>query len=216
MPSPSRRATSRHQGGYLAQLGTFPTDMAQNYWLAATASPSACWPPRASRRDPANQDRRRSEGPRLLAHPRLKDDDRISSCVRPSLHDPAHRLRHPQHHLLVTRRNLSHGSRYPLADWPHVLDRRSVAGRYGLFTGGENLQCSLGININLIWGIVLLIFGAACLRWPRSVPGRPPKTKVALGILRTPATPAGLVRTGVFLGVGISWRRDALVAFLEL
>ena len=25
------------KGGYLAQLGTFPTDMAQNYWLAATA-----------------------------------------------------------------------------------------------------------------------------------------------------------------------------------
>ena len=25
------------KGGYLAQLGTFPSDMAQNFWLAATA-----------------------------------------------------------------------------------------------------------------------------------------------------------------------------------
>jgi hypothetical protein len=34
---------------------------------------------------------------------------------------------------------------------------------YGLVTGGEIYKCSLGININLIWGIVLLIFGAAML-----------------------------------------------------
>ena len=34
---------------------------------------------------------------------------------------------------------------------------------YGRVTGGEIYKCSLGININLIWGIVLLIFGAAML-----------------------------------------------------
>jgi hypothetical protein len=35
---------------------------------------------------------------------------------------------------------------------------------FGLFTGGSEVyQRSLGININLIWGIVLLIFGGAML-----------------------------------------------------
>jgi hypothetical protein len=34
---------------------------------------------------------------------------------------------------------------------------------YGLLTGGEIYKCSLGININLIWGVVLLVFGGAML-----------------------------------------------------
>jgi hypothetical protein len=34
---------------------------------------------------------------------------------------------------------------------------------YGLVTGGAIYQCSLGININLIWGVVLLIFGVLML-----------------------------------------------------
>jgi hypothetical protein len=34
---------------------------------------------------------------------------------------------------------------------------------YGLFTGKEVYQRSLGININLIWGIVMLIVGGAFL-----------------------------------------------------
>jgi hypothetical protein len=31
---------------------------------------------------------------------------------------------------------------------------------YGLASDAEIYKCSLGININLIWGVVLLIFGA--------------------------------------------------------
>jgi len=34
---------------------------------------------------------------------------------------------------------------------------------YGLFTGKEVYQRSLGININLIWGIVMLIVGGEFL-----------------------------------------------------
>ena len=40
---------------------------------------------------------------------------------------------------------------------------------YGAFTGGdaELYKRSLGININLIWGVVLLVFGAAMLLMAR-------------------------------------------------
>jgi hypothetical protein len=34
---------------------------------------------------------------------------------------------------------------------------------YGLFTGKEVYQRSLGININLIWGILMFIIGGAFL-----------------------------------------------------
>ncbi len=34
---------------------------------------------------------------------------------------------------------------------------------YGLFTHGELYQRSLGININLIWGGLVLLFGVAML-----------------------------------------------------
>ena len=36
---------------------------------------------------------------------------------------------------------------------------------YGLFTGGDTAMYdrSLGINVNLWWGLVLLVFGAAML-----------------------------------------------------
>ena len=41
---------------------------------------------------------------------------------------------------------------------------------YGLATGSDTAmyQRSLGMNINLIWGIVLLIFAAAALLWANS------------------------------------------------
>jgi len=30
---------------------------------------------------------------------------------------------------------------------------------YGLFTSEAMYQCSLGINVNLLWGAVMLVFG---------------------------------------------------------
>ncbi len=39
-----------------------------------------------------------------------------------------------------------------------------LLGGYGLLTGGDAMyQRSLGMNINLIWGGVLLVFGIAML-----------------------------------------------------
>jgi hypothetical protein len=34
---------------------------------------------------------------------------------------------------------------------------------YGLVSKAEIYRCSLGININLIWGVVLIVFGALML-----------------------------------------------------
>jgi uncharacterized membrane protein len=34
---------------------------------------------------------------------------------------------------------------------------------YGLVTPAAMYQCSLGINVNLKWGLVLVVFGAAML-----------------------------------------------------
>jgi hypothetical protein len=48
---------------------------------------------------------------------------------------------------------------------------------YGLLTGSEIYKCSLGININLIWGIVLLIFGGAMLALAKNAAGKAPGDK---------------------------------------
>ncbi len=48
---------------------------------------------------------------------------------------------------------------------------------YGLCTGGEIYKCSLGININLIWGVVLLVFGAVMLALAKSAAGKAPEDK---------------------------------------
>jgi hypothetical protein len=40
---------------------------------------------------------------------------------------------------------------------------------YGLFTGGSSMYArSLGINVNLWWGAVLLVFGALMLWFARA------------------------------------------------
>jgi len=39
---------------------------------------------------------------------------------------------------------------------------------YGLCTDAEIYKCSLGININLIWGILLLVFGGVMLALARN------------------------------------------------
>jgi hypothetical protein len=48
---------------------------------------------------------------------------------------------------------------------------------YGLLTGGEIYKCSLGININLIWGVVLLVFGGAMLALAKIGSGKSPDDK---------------------------------------
>ena len=48
---------------------------------------------------------------------------------------------------------------------------------YGLFTGGEIYKCSLRININLIWGGVLLVFGAIMLILAKIGSGKAPEGK---------------------------------------
>ncbi len=48
---------------------------------------------------------------------------------------------------------------------------------YGLFTKAAIYKCSLGININLVWGIVLVIFGAVMLALAKSAAGKAPDEK---------------------------------------
>ena len=48
---------------------------------------------------------------------------------------------------------------------------------YGLFTGGEIYKCSLGININLIWGCVLLVFGGVMLTLAKLGAAKAPEDK---------------------------------------
>jgi hypothetical protein len=48
---------------------------------------------------------------------------------------------------------------------------------YGLLSGSEIYKCSLGININLIWGIVLLVFGGAMLALAKIGAGKAPEDK---------------------------------------
>jgi hypothetical protein len=47
---------------------------------------------------------------------------------------------------------------------------------YGLISGSEIYERSLGINVNLVWGVVLLVFGASmlALAWFASRRARPP------------------------------------------
>jgi hypothetical protein len=48
---------------------------------------------------------------------------------------------------------------------------------YGLVTGGEIYKCSMGININLIWGCVLLVFGAIMLTLAKIGSAKTPEEK---------------------------------------
>ena len=48
---------------------------------------------------------------------------------------------------------------------------------YGLVTGGEIYKCSLSININLIWGGVLLVFGGVMLTLAKIGAGKAPEDK---------------------------------------
>ena len=47
---------------------------------------------------------------------------------------------------------------------------------YGLISGPEIYERSLGLNVNLVWGAVLLVFGASmlALAWFASRGARPP------------------------------------------
>jgi len=48
---------------------------------------------------------------------------------------------------------------------------------YGLVTDAAIYKCSLGININLIWGVVLLVFGGAMLALAMRGAGKAPADK---------------------------------------
>jgi len=48
---------------------------------------------------------------------------------------------------------------------------------YGLVTSGDVYRCSLGININLIWGVLLLIFGGIMLVLAKMASGKAPEDK---------------------------------------
>ena len=41
---------------------------------------------------------------------------------------------------------------------------------FGVIGGSEIYQRSLGINVNLYWGIAMAMFGAAMLAWQRVTP----------------------------------------------
>jgi len=66
-----------------------------------------------------------------------------------------------------------------------TLDVRTPAGvmfvvlgavlvAYGLGGDAAQYQRSLGVNINVGWGIVMVGFGAGLLLWRRVVPNMPP------------------------------------------
>ena len=66
-----------------------------------------------------------------------------------------------------------------------TLDVRTPAGvmfvvlgavlvAYGLAGDAAQYQRSLGVNINVGWGIVMVAFGAGLLLWRRVVPHMPP------------------------------------------
>ena len=46
----------------------------------------------------------------------------------------------------------------------------AVLAIYGLLSDPALYQRSLGININLVWGVVMLAFGVALLVWRRLSP----------------------------------------------
>ena len=75
--------------------------------------------------------------------------------------------RRAQHHLLVGRRN--HGPRHPHSDRPDVLASSACCSpaTASLTRGSDVYQRSLGYNINLGWGVVLLVFGAVMLFFGR-------------------------------------------------
>lgn len=45
-----------------------------------------------------------------------------------------------------------------------------LIGVYGLVTPGEMYRISLGINLNLIWGGCMAVFGVAMLLWQKLAP----------------------------------------------
>jgi multisubunit Na+/H+ antiporter MnhG subunit len=52
-------------------------------------------------------------------------------------------------------------------------------GAYGAVVHSEIYQKSLGINVNLWWGLVLLVFGALMFVFGRRADSRPKKTSGA-------------------------------------
>jgi hypothetical protein len=54
-----------------------------------------------------------------------------------------------------------------------------VLAGYGILGDAAQYQRSLGINVNLGWGLVLLVFGAGLLVWRRATPSstRPPSDR---------------------------------------
>ena len=54
---------------------------------------------------------------------------------------------------------------------------------YGLFSDPAIYQRSLGIDVNLWWGVVLLVFGFAmlALAWRGAAARKPPETTAAAG-----------------------------------
>ncbi|MBI1740049.1 MAG: hypothetical protein HYR57_04095 [Candidatus Koribacter versatilis] len=55
----------------------------------------------------------------------------------------------------------------------------ALLAAFGALSSRAIYQRSLGVNVNLLWGIVLLIFGAAMLvlGWRGARAGRPPGEK---------------------------------------
>ena len=143
--------------------------MAQNFWLASFAF-IACfvadrwssrWPPRRTKTD------EELKGLVYSLTPKIKDDeDGVVSAPGGPGHRPADRLRHPQHHLLVnptTNTIMGLDIRWPIGLMFSLVG--VLLAIYGFVTGcdAEMYQRSLDININLIWGVVLLVFGLAML-----------------------------------------------------
>ena len=48
----------------------------------------------------------------------------------------------------------------------------SILAGYGLLSDPAIYQRSLGVNVNLTWGAVMIAFGAAMLAWRRRSPTR--------------------------------------------
>ena len=67
--------------------------------------------------------------------------------------------------------------RYPIGLMFGIIGLVMVV--YGLFTGADPMyQRSLGINVNVWWGVVLLLFGGVMLFFARKTAKETPTTKL--------------------------------------